>query len=263
MGLRVDRVLGTWSLQTPPRPGRRAVGVPIGGAADFWSYSIANAALGNEADCPALEFGLAHAEIGVEADGAIALVGADAKVTVGSSLGVTNAVYPVRRGDRVVIAAPTVGIYVYVAFRPMPCDYRRLDRTAFSSSIRYVPIEGALDVHDRTFAISRRSNRLGVRLTGEIDGHQTEKPSEPMTPGAIQWTPSGELITIGPDGPTIGGYPLLGVVAEADYADLLQRRPDETIRFVSIDADEARRALRLRAKTVNKFRASVQFRGLR
>lgn len=250
-------------MQTGPRPGRRAVGVPIGGAADLDSYTLANVALGIELDPPTYEFGLAHAEMMVEVDGAVAIVGADADFTINARAGQTNAVEPVQRGDRIVLSLPRNGVYVYVAHRAGSFAARRLDRRAFRSEIRYLPLDGAPKLDGNEFTVSAHSNRLGVRLQGQFPSHLTEKPSEPMTPGAIQWTPSGELIVIGPDGPTIGGYPVLGAIIEADFADLFQTGPRETVRFVSIGLDEVWHARQGRSKTLRQIRASLRLGGLR
>jgi antagonist of KipI len=46
------------------------------------------------------------------------------------------------------------------------------------------------------------------------------------------------------DGPTIGGYPVIGVVPRADLPRLGQVRPGDSLRFVAQDADAARAAWR-------------------
>jgi urea carboxylase len=49
------------------------------------------------------------------------------------------------------------------------------------------------------------------------------------------------------DAPTVGGYPKIAVVSEADLPILAQRRPGETIRFQLITIEQSQRALRRRA----------------
>jgi len=46
-----------------------------------------------------------------------------------------------------------------------------------------------------------------------------------MAVGAIQVTPDGTLIIIGPDGPTIGGYPVVAYVIDADLDRVGQLLP--------------------------------------
>jgi allophanate hydrolase subunit 2 len=52
-----------------------------------------------------------------------------------------------------------------------------------------------------------------------------------MTRGAIQVTPSGELLVLGPDHPTTGGYPVIAVIRRADVGRLLLRRPGAPVRL--------------------------------
>jgi urea carboxylase len=49
------------------------------------------------------------------------------------------------------------------------------------------------------------------------------------------------------DAPTVGGYPKIAVVSEADLPIIAQRSPGETIRFELITIEQSQRALRRRA----------------
>jgi len=89
------------------------------------------------------------------------------------------------------------------------------------------------------FAVSPQSDRKGLRLDGAFEGTQAELPSEPACFGAIQVTPSGMPIILGPDGPTIGGYPKIGVVTSADLAALGQLAPGNRIRLEQVTFDQA------------------------
>jgi allophanate hydrolase subunit 2 len=66
-----------------------------------------------------------------------------------------------------------------------------------------------------------------------------ELASEPACFGAIQITPSGMPIILGPDGPTIGGYPKIGGVISADLAALGQLAPTNAIHFEEISYEQA------------------------
>ncbi len=86
-----------------------------------------------------------------------------------------------------------------------------------------------------TFVIDSRSDRVGIRLTGA--GRLTRPPadigaSSPMVRGAIQVPPSGELIVLGPDHPTTGGYPVVATVAHACLGALGARPLGAAVRFV-------------------------------
>jgi antagonist of KipI len=49
------------------------------------------------------------------------------------------------------------------------------------------------------------------------------------------------------DAPTVGGYPKIAVVSEADLPILAQRRPGDTVRFELITIEQSQRALKRRA----------------
>lgn len=73
--------------------------------------------------------------------------------------------------------------------------------------------------------VSWVGDRVGLRLEGVGPPHGLELPSMPSVPGAIQLTPAGDLLIVGPDGPTIGGYPVVGVVTRADFRLLAYAGP--------------------------------------
>ncbi|MET0467887.1 MAG: biotin-dependent carboxyltransferase family protein [Aeromicrobium sp.] len=77
------------------------------------------------------------------------------------------------------------------------------------------------------------SDRIGVRLAGPaLDrARDGELESEPVVRGSIQVTTSGRPVVLGPDHPVTGGYPVIGVVLDADTDVLAQLRPGDTLRF--------------------------------
>ncbi|MDN5685796.1 MAG: urea amidolyase family protein [Brachybacterium sp.] len=82
------------------------------------------------------------------------------------------------------------------------------------------------------------SDRIGVRLDGPalpVPEGAGSLPSEAMVPGAIQVPPSGLPVVFGPDHPTTGGYPVLGVVPRLGLDRLAQAAPGQTVRFQQID----------------------------
>jgi allophanate hydrolase subunit 2 len=87
---------------------------------------------------------------------------------------------------------------------------------------------------------------MGYRLKGGPSGISVaaDRPSAPACIGTVQLPAGGEPIVLLCDGPTVGGYARIGVVATADVGQLAQRRPGEVVRFQPIDLTEARQALR-------------------
>lgn len=89
--------------------------------------------------------------------------------------------------------------------------------------------------------VSPHSDRTGYRLTGLAAAHVSTVSgrSEPSCTGAVQLTPAGELIVLMADGPTVGGYPKIGVVAAGHLPRLAQTAVGAKVRFRVIEAQEA------------------------
>lgn len=86
------------------------------------------------------------------------------------------------------------------------------------------------------WTVSPQSNRVGARLTGptlvrDQSRTQSELPSEGMVRGALQVPPSGEPVLFLADHPVTGGYPVIGVVVDADLDRAGQLGPGDSVRF--------------------------------
>jgi allophanate hydrolase subunit 2 len=105
---------------------------------------------------------------------------------------------------------------------------------------------------DSEYKISTASDRTGYRLEGPVLNNPVATlPSEAGCPGSIQVPGDGFPIALMADAPTVGGYPKIAVVAEADLPILAQRSPGETIRFELITIEQSQRALRRRASDLH------------
>lgn len=100
-----------------------------------------------------------------------------------------------------------------------------------------------------TWSVSARSDRAGLRLEGPplARGAVADPVSLPMIGGAVQVPPGGLPIVLGPDRPTVGGYPVPACVIEADFPVLGQLRPGDRLRLRWTDPATARERLRARA----------------
>lgn len=86
---------------------------------------------------------------------------------------------------------------------------------------------------ETSWTVSTQSDRVGYRLDGPpVPVPMTELISEPVLPGTVQLPPNGQPIVTMPDGPTLGGYPKLGLVDPADLPRLAQSPPGTRLRFV-------------------------------
>jgi biotin carboxyl carrier protein len=98
---------------------------------------------------------------------------------------------------------------------------------------------------DQPFTVDAQSNRMGLRLNGPpVVPDSADLISEGVVTGDIQVTGSGQPIVLLPGRATIGGYPKIATVIEADHDRLGQLRPGAAIRFVEISRAEAASALR-------------------
>ncbi|MGQ0701685.1 MAG: biotin-dependent carboxyltransferase family protein [Gemmatimonadales bacterium] len=91
------------------------------------------------------------------------------------------------------------------------------------------------------YTVDRASDRSGYRLSGPplAPRERATLPSEAACPGAVQIPDNGQPIVLMPDGPTIGGYPKIGVVNRRDLARLAQCQPGQLVRFWGISMEDA------------------------
>ncbi|MGH3862820.1 biotin-dependent carboxyltransferase family protein [Actinokineospora sp.] len=87
-----------------------------------------------------------------------------------------------------------------------------------------------------TWAVSPESNRVGLRLLGDLltrapEFAGRELTSEGVVTGAVQVPASGRPVIFLADRPTTGGYPVIGVVAARCLPELAQARPGTRIRL--------------------------------
>ena len=106
-------------------------------------------------------------------------------------------------------------------------------------------VEALRALLETTWEVSPRSDRTGIRLSGPAPlPHGTpELVSMGMAWGAVQAPPGGAPIVLLADAPTVGGYPVLGVVVTADLPILGQLRAGDGLRFLRVDPGAARRLL--------------------
>ena len=100
--------------------------------------------------------------------------------------------------------------------------------------------------------ISSASDRTGYKVDGpSLGASPGSLPSEAACAGAIQVPGDGHPIILMADAPTVGGYPKIAVVSEADLPIVAQRRPGETLRFELTTIEQSQKALRRSVATLN------------
>jgi antagonist of KipI len=287
MSLRVVRPGLLSLLVDAGRPRTRALGVPVGGAADRAAMAIGNALVGNPPDAPVVEVTLAGPELVAENPTAAVVFGAPFAVAVNGSPIAAGTTFVLARGDKLTIEPTPTGArgYLCVAggfdgptvlgsrsgLEPLKagdvlvcpasrCEPRGLGYAALPDTdpftLRALPgpqFDWFAD--DRFFrepyTVTPASNRMGVRLTGTpLARRAAEMVSEAVGPGAVQVANDGLPIVLGVDGQTIGGYPKVAHVVRADLDRLAQFRPGDRVRFARVTWDEAEAAARERAAAV-------------
>jgi biotin-dependent carboxylase-like uncharacterized protein len=151
-------------------------------------------------------------------------------------------------GDRLLIADATASLPMS---HPWPASHRLPLRGPWEVRVIAGPHLDAFDasalqrVAAAACRVTPQIDRMGLRLeTPGLRVHAEEILTTPVTSGAIQVTPSGELIVLLVDHPTTGGYPVIATVITADLPLLAQARPGDTVQFRVVDLDEAGRAWR-------------------
>jgi biotin-dependent carboxylase-like uncharacterized protein len=109
------------------------------------------------------------------------------------------------------------------------------------------------------FTVEGASNRVGLRLRRDprtpalraAPGSPGELDSQGMVTGAVQVPPDGQPVILMTDHATLGGYPVVAVVAAVDHGVLGQCAPGTTVVLVPGDYDEAAEALREHRRALN------------
>lgn len=260
MSLAVEFVGPGVTVQDRGRAGSMHLGVPRGGPLDPDLFERVRSSLGNAPEAAALEIPWHRARFRALSALVVSVDGEVCALAAGEVLEVPAAPYAVRYlGLPGGIAAPVSlggrGTLLVASLGGL--DGRMLrrgdvlhadtlsgsapemppPRAASSHPLAVHPLDDApaacLDALLRSeFTVRPEVDRVGMRLAGEIPAGSTgHGASTPLVRGAIEVTPDGGLIVMGPDHPTTGGYPVVAVVARAAQGALAQRRPGATVRF--------------------------------
>lgn len=115
-------------------------------------------------------------------------------------------------------------------------------------------------IWNQPFSISPQSSRMGYRLKADdLRARQScDIISSPVTTGTVQLTSSGELIVLMADAQTVGGYPRVLQVINADLRILAQKKPGDTIKFEEVSLKEAEEFLVQQTKHINDLQKTTQ-----
>ncbi|MDW8221797.1 MAG: biotin-dependent carboxyltransferase family protein [Gemmatales bacterium] len=183
-------------------------------------------------------------EVGTATNGLRAYLAVAGGFEYAPLLGSRSALQPLRKGE-VLLCKPQIAPRRRW-LEPLP---HAAIFTASTTVLRILPgpfwLQVAELVAQRTWTVSAESNRMGLRLRADVAWELPhDLPSVPVCIGTIQATASGQLLILGVDGPTIGGYPRIGYVIEADWDLLGQLRPQQSVRFLPVTLEGAYEAVR-------------------
>lgn len=93
-----------------------------------------------------------------------------------------------------------------------------------------------------SFQVTRQCDRMGLRMAGPPAQIQVapEPLSIPVAPGSMQLA-GGQLLILGVNGGTMGGYPLVAQIISADLPRIGQFREGDCLTFQRVDLATARR----------------------
>lgn len=112
---------------------------------------------------------------------------------------------------------------------------------------------------DNAYAVSRKGDRMGIRLDGPKIEHAGgfNIPSDGIVTGSVQVPGTGLPIVLLADRQTTGGYPKIGTVISADLHRLGRAAPGAAIAFSAVTADEAESIRRAQEAELNDAIASI------
>lgn len=278
---------GYATVQDGGRRGLSRVGVPVSGPFHRQRYLVATALLSGEPDParPAIEVLAGELHLVMAADSVLAVVG-PASLEVDGRMSATGTALLVHAGARARVEALGPGpAYLVVAGwvaprvlgsaatdtfsslgggllragaalvgKPEPSDWARVGAFHRRLPSATGPLHAAEAAHPAIQALVAASwtvtsvARSGVRMAGPALEAGGSVASMPVVAGAIQSTPGGEVIVLGPDGGLTGGYPVVGVVTTADLDRLSLLAVGESVTFRTAAVDEAHRAWRDRER---------------
>jgi len=126
---------------------------------------------------------------------------------------------------------------------------------------------GVAQLFDATWSVDHRADRTGVRLVGPApqwareDGgdaglHPSNLHDSAYPVGGIML--SGDTpVVVGPDGPSLGGFVVPGVVVSADRWVFAQARPGDTVRLLPVTPEQANAANTERRHRLSDARMSA------
>jgi antagonist of KipI len=110
------------------------------------------------------------------------------------------------------------------------------------------------------YQILPQSNRMGYQLQGTKLSRVTKQEliSTAVTKGTIQVPPSGDPILLMSEAQTLGGYPRIGHVIQADLPLVAQSPPGSYIRFQLISVQQAQQLYKRQEHAIRQLKVGLR-----
>ena len=239
------------------------------------ALEFAHAAGGWQVDAPSCRIAVAGGSFAITVDGRVHAAGRSITLTRGQRLqvgGATDAVWgylavgggfamPVQFGSRSTHAQTGIGGWNGRAIRPgdaLPLraelasgePERSIDvpprqatpyRLVLGPQNDYFNDESVAAFLRATYRVTHQMDRTAYRLDGPMLTHEKGYNiiTDGVVPGCVQIPGSGIPIVLMRDAPTVGGYPKIGVIIDADLGRLAQQRPGAVVLFQAVNQPEA------------------------
>lgn len=258
MSLRIEALAGELVAEGAPRWGGRSDGMPPGGLYDPETAALLQAWWGVSGVVLELRGG----QVVFQAAGEISLGWAGAGVghaqlrpgerwalaprrPGGTLTIVSSAPWDAEPGHRFAVGEMIPGGGSEVPYGGQP------EAPGAPAALRFLPLEDRR--LEGEWRLTVRADRMGLVWEGEGQTLPPLRRSVPLGVGTIQQPSSHQIIIVGPDGPTVGGYPIAGAVIRADRAALARFAPGDSVRFVPVGREEADQAFR-EAQEIQRMR---------
>ena len=251
-----------------PAFGLRNQGIPWGGPADWVSMAISNSLMGNPYDTPAMEVCLAGPTLEARENTAVGIFGTRFRMELDHKpIKSSNTIF-LKKGQTLRLLDCESNTRAYIStIGGFECSQTSLKKNHLAKcaasicGIRFVPTDCEYypdastirvtagpeahlfrdhALHSVPFTVDQSSNRMGIRLSGApLAVPKGEMLSEPVCPGTIQVAKNGNLLLLGVEGQTIGGYPRIAQVIRSDLHKMGQLRPGQKVSFEYVSLEQA------------------------
>ena len=260
--------------------GKQDIGITPGGAMDLFSLARGNLMLNNPVDSPGLEI-LFPPELKVKEQILIILTGAKRKniyIKKGTKRKELhfNKVYHAEKEDIISMGEAEYGLRSYLCFTDSKTDSKNEKLLNSSKAVsfgelsswvsptgkirvikgpEYDYLENLEAFFNKPWKTTHDMNNMGMRINNgsTLNCRMVNMISEAVSTGTIQLTPKGPIILLR-HRQTIGGYPRIFSVINADIDLLGQYAPDQLIRFEMVGIDKAHEIYAQKKKELDKLK---------